>query len=625
VCGIAGFDSRGVNASVVANAMLKQMRRRGPDGSAWQAGGPWTLVHTRLAVVDLSDRVRYPMTNETGDLLLVFNGEIYNHQELRNKLIRSGHRFATQCDAEVLVHGYEEWGTGLFSRLSGMWAAALCDCKSGELLLTRDPLGIKPLVRTTRGRFAFGSDVFSLLVSGLAAGELDLAALNEFAAFHYVPHPFTGIAGVEQVEPGTLVRRMPDGVETVERWASRPFESPADAGSVSWEEAEDVLRGAVIRHLQADVPVGIHLSGGLDSALILHYAVEAGAHPTAFTIGFAGHGFYDETAAAAAMARRYGVPHETAAIDADFLSVIPEIGDAYDVPFGDPSAVATLALARMTRQTATVALSGTGGDDLFAGYYRHRAHHLRSAVAAIPRPLRQWLGRHSARRGGARGSVAKLGRSYLVRIAQASGTGPAEQYLSIVGGATTTDGLAAFIERPDLAAATAAVAERHRLSEAGGVWLDAIQRFEISTYLANDLLVKEDRASMAYGLESRVPMLDREMVGLAQRTPVEQRAGLTSGKRLLRELGRVRLGASFVRGRKRGFALPLEDLFSGSWRAGGIEWFSSSDSEVVDRAGVAELIRVGGGCANDIWALAALCAWEERVKRAGAAGATAAS
>lgn len=610
-----------MSASAVSDVLLGQMQQRGPDGSAWQTGGPWALAQTRLAVVDLSDRVHYPMTNEAGDLLLVFNGEIYNHTELRNALLRRGHGFATQCDAEVMIHGYEEWGAGIFSRLSGMWAAALCDCKSGELLLTRDPLGIKPLVRTTSGRFAFGSDVLSLVMAGLTAGELDRAALDEFAAFHYVPHPRTGIIGVEQVEPGTLVRRMPDGAETVERWASRPFESPADVGPVGWEEAEDVLRGAVARQLEADVPVGIHLSGGLDSALILHYAVELGAHPTAFTIGFVGHGYYDETAAAAAMARRYGVPHETAAIDSDFFSVIAEIGDAYDMPFGDPSAVATLALARLTRQGATVALSGTGGDDLFAGYYRHRAHHLRRAAAAIPRPLRRWLGRSSVRRGGERRSVARLGRSYLARIAQASGTGSVEQYLSIVGRATTADGLETFIDRPDLTAATAAVAERHCLCEAGGAWLDIMQRFEMRTYLASDLLVKEDRASMAHGLESRVPMLDREMIGLAERTPVEQRATLISGKRLLRELGRTRLGAGRERGRKRGFAVPLEDLFAGSWRDGGIDWFSSCGSEIVDRARVAELIRVGGRCADDIWALAALCVWEERVKRARAAGA----
>jgi asparagine synthase (glutamine-hydrolysing) len=610
-----------MNASAVSDVLLEQMRRRGPDGSGWQAGGPWALAQTRLAVVDLSDRVHYPMTNEAGNLLLVFNGEIYNHKELRNTLLRGGHRFATQCDAEVVIHGYEEWGAGIFSRLQGMWAAALCDCKSGELLLTRDPLGIKPLIRTTSGRFAFGSDALSLIAAGLTAGKLDPAALNEFAAFHYVPHPRTGIIGVEQVEPGTLIRRMPDGAETIERWANRPFENPAHVGPVSWEEAEDVLRGAVACHLQADVPVGIHLSGGLDSALILHYAVELGARPTAFTIGFVGHGYYDETAAAATMARSYGVPHETAAVDTNFFSVIAEIGDAYDMPFGDASAVATLALARLTRQGATVALSGTGGDDLFAGYYRHRAHHLRRAVTVVPRPLRQWVGQSSARRGGERRSVARLGKSYLARIAQAGGTGSVEQYLSIVGTATTTAGLEAFVDRPDIAAAAAAVAERHHLCEGGGAWLDTMQRFEMSTYLAGDLLVKEDRASMAYGLESRVPMLDREMVELAERTPVEQRAALTSGKRLLRELGRVRLGTRRELGRKRGFAVPLEDLFAGSWRDGGIDWFSSCGSEIVDRARAADLIRAGERCANDIWALAALCVWEERVKRARAAGA----
>ena len=321
MCGIAGFERRSHDGREMAEVALECLANRGPDGGWWHEAGAWVLAQTRLAVIDLSERVRYPMPNETRDVWLVFNGEVYNHHELRAELRRRGHQFATRCDAEVLVHGYEEWGTGVYGRLRGMWAAAIVDERTGTLLLARDALGIKPLVRTTRGRFGFASDALTLIRTGLSAGDIDQEAVDAYLAFHYVPEPGTGLGDVEHVEPGTYVRRDHDGTETVRRWALPPFQTTYAGERIDVDEADGVLRDAVARQLEADVNVGVFLSGGIDSALIMNYAVEAGARPVAIAIGFAGSGGYDEAAAANKLCVELGVRHVIEDFDPRFGGV----------------------------------------------------------------------------------------------------------------------------------------------------------------------------------------------------------------------------------------------------------------------------------------------------------------
>jgi asparagine synthase (glutamine-hydrolysing) len=613
MCGIAGFEINGVDTPAASAALLDALAARGPDGSWLAVRGSFALVETRLAVIDLSDEVVYPMANESGDVHLVFNGEIYDHHVLRDELEGRGHRFRTLCDAEVVLHGYEQWGVDVFPRLNGMFALAIVDDRRDDVLLARDRLGIKPLVRTTGRRFAFASDAIALVAAGLSAGEIDLAAVRAFAAFHYVPPPATGIADIAQVAPGTAIRRRRDGTEEQIVWAETPFAEAVQDGDVTLDEAEEALLSSVRRQLVADVGVGVFLSGGLDSTLVLCAAVALGAHPEAFSLGFPGHGDYDETAAASRVARTLGVPHHVAEFTASFDEALNAVADAYDAPFADASAIATIQLAKLARAHVTVALSGTGGDDLFAGYYRHRAHRVRSLFERVPAVVRRM--RPTFGQGRARGSRMRLLGSYLARLAEAGGRTDVDQYLALVGNLSSPAGLAALRFSSEPPETAAQIAERFGFEEPlSPTQLRAIQRFELRTYLPGDLLYKEDRATMAVGLEGRVPLLDDALVELAERTPEHRMMSLRHGKIILRDLA-GRFGAPLT-GLKRGFAVPLGAYFAGPWRGDAREWFTSAETDLVERDAAVRLLDEHEPPASDLWMLAILAAWENRLKRA---------
>jgi asparagine synthase (glutamine-hydrolysing) len=614
MCGIAGWEAQ-LGTSVPAEAALGAMRHRGPDGGWTRRHGSWELVQTRLAVIDLSPDVRYPMLSEDGEIALLFNGEIYNHRELQRELTGRGHTFATSCDAEVVLHGWEQWGAALFPRLNGMWAFALADRRTGKLVLARDRFGIKPLVRTVGGRFAFASDARTLVRCGLSLGSLNHEAIAAYAAFHYVPEPHTGVAGIEQIPPGHYLERdAGGGGERLSRWARPLFAPDRRVDPVPVEEAEAVLLDAVSRQLVADVPVGVFLSGGTDSALMLSLAVEAGARPLAFTLGFAGHGGYDETQAAMHTARRFGVPHRVEALDLDLDSVLARHAAAYDTPFADSSAIATLPLAARARAEVTVALSGTGGDDLFAGYYRHRLPWFHASARRLPRPLLDRLARLDPARGAERSTRSSLARSYAIRLAESARQDLAEAYLTLLTSGTSARALAALPEL-DVRGAARRVAARNGLFTATRPDLDALQRFELATYLPGDLLVKEDRATMAYSLEARVPLLDEVVARLADRAPGTQRASMRLGKRLLHDVARKR-GLLSRRAPKRGFAVPLGDLFAGKWNAPARAALCGAESDLVDGHVAAPLLdqpRVHGA---DVWMLLALATWERELRAA---------
>jgi asparagine synthase (glutamine-hydrolysing) len=615
VCGIAGFDVNGLDVPATSAALIRALTPRGPDGSWSAVRGSLALVETRLAVIDLSDDVVYPMQNESGDVHLVFNGEIYDHEVLRKELEARGHRFRTRCDAEVVLHGWEEWGVDVFPRLNGMFALAILDERSGDIVLARDRLGIKPLVRTTGSRFAFSSDAIALVEAGLSSGEIDLAALRSFVAFQYVVPPATGIADVIQVPPGTAVCRRRDGTEREVLWAETPFSRARSDGAATVDEANEALLDAVRRQLIADVEVGVFLSGGLDSTLVLSAAAALGARPQAFSLGFAGQGDYDEAGTAAHVAKRLGVPHHVTQFSASFGGAVESIARAYDTPFADASAAALIALAAFSRERVTVALSGTGGDDLFAGYYRHRAHRLRPLIARLPARLLAAARRASVAQGEARVSRRRLFGSYAARIAAAGAGTDVEQYLALVGNLTSRRGLEAVRFHVDPADTASEVARRFGFEEPlFPTPLTTIQRFELRTYLPGDLLCKEDRATMAVGLEGRVPLLDNELVALAERTPEDRVMSLRRGKIILRELAK-RYGVPTA-SLKRGFAVPLAAYFAGPWRVEAREWFGSIESELVDGEAVVRLLGESPAPVTDLWMVATLAAWEERLKRA---------
>jgi asparagine synthase (glutamine-hydrolysing) len=618
MCGIAGFVRPGA-AAAVARSLEESLARRGPDGSWAARRGDVSLVQTRLAVIDLSPEVSYPMPNESEDVWLLFNGEIYGYQAVRRRLEALGHRFRTACDAEVVVHAYEEWGAGCFAHLNGMFAVAILDERSGDLLLARDRFGIKPLVHTTGHTFAFSSDALSLVESGLVDGAIDMDAVEEFLQFHYVPPPKTGLEGVVSLEPGTTLVRERGGRVTTLHWAPRVFEGRAipEGRAAGIEDLDRAMAEAVERQLVADVGVGVFLSSGIDSALLLSYAVSAGHRPLAFTVGFAGYGDYDEARRAAEVASRLGVEHHVDQFEIGFADALELVSRAFDTPLADASAIPTLLLARMARELVTVALSGTGGDELFAGYYRHRAHRIRPFATRLPKPARTALMAMAPRDAAPRRSSIQAARSYLARLAAAGAGDFAEQYLDLVTRDPSPAAQACLRFRADAAAAREAPAKRYALGDDHvGRPLDAVQEFDLKTYLPGDILVKEDRATMYSSLEARVPFLDDAVVDIAQRIPPAERASLFVGKKPLRELASQRLGAAQVTWQKRGFAVPLGQLLSGPWTEEARSWFQSLESSLVDGGRVCDELTRPNVDPTEIWALAVLGAWEQRLAEA---------
>ena len=618
MCGIAGFVHPG-SCQDVADALARCLAPRGPDGHwVWQRGDV-SLVQTRLAVIDLSANVTYPMPNESGDVWLLFNGEIYGHDAVRQDLQRLGHRFRTSCDAEVVVHAYEEWGVQCLRRLNGMFALAILDERNDELVLARDRFGIKPLVYTTRESFAFSSDAMSMVESGLVDGAIDLSAVEEFVHFHYVPPPKTGLDGVSSVGPGTALIRQRDGrLETV-RWAPPAFvhSAPPENGGPRLADLDEAIAGAVERQLVADVDVGVFLSGGIDSTLLLSYAISAGRRPVAFTIGFAGFGDYDESRRASELALRLGVDHHVEQFDIGFADALGLVSGAFDTPLADASAIATLLLADMARRTVTVALSGTGGDELFAGYYRHRAHRLRPFATHMPATVKGALARIYPSGAGSHRSSFLVGRSYLARIASAGGADFAEQYVELLAGQISSTAQAALRFDVDGRGVRTAVAARHSLTnDRTGNVLDIVQGFDVDTYLPGDVLLKEDRATMYSSLEARVPFLDQAVVDIAQKIPPADRASLLVGKKPLRKLASTKLGGTHLPWQKRGFAVPLNALLKGKWKGEARSWFDAMDSYLVDGLVVRDALGHDGLRAPEVWALAVLGAWESRLEQA---------
>ena len=453
----------------------------------------------------------------------------------------------------------------------------------------------------------------ALVAAGLSRGERDLDAIDEYLAFHYIPPPLTGVTDVEALPPGTFIRRSADGAEQEGTWSQPRF---GEGGAVTALDLDDILGAAVARQLRADVPVGVFLSGGLDSSLLLSYAAAAGAKPHAFTLTFSGHGDYDESQTASRLAEHYAVPHDLVALDFDFSNAVDAVSRAYDVPIADPSAIATLKLAEHARQHVTVALTGTGGDDLFAGYYRHRAHLLHRYIKRLPLGR---IARLDPGRGRERRSRRALARSYLVRLAAGAAQNGWEQYLSVVGASTSVQALGAMRRQPlEMSAVRQRVLRRHDPGSPVAT-LDAIQEFELATYLDGNLMVKEDRATMAVVWKDACRYLMTVSTGSRRPRPF----GSAQRSRGARSCCVTSLGTGFLEaGLANGNAALLFrwPIFSavrgGMTRSGG--WVNISRSSSTPPS-CGDLVPQPDR-AYDVWALTVLCAWDERLRAARRAG-----
>jgi asparagine synthase (glutamine-hydrolysing) len=370
MCGICGIASiRGAVDPDRLRRMSETLHHRGPDSEGTHLDGRAGIAARRLAIIDLTGGDQ-PIANEDGRVVVVQNGEIYNYRELMRELERSGHRFRTRCDTEVLVHGYEQWGTRLWERLRGMFAVAVWDAREQRLVLARDRFGIKPLYyRDVDGELSFASEL-----DALPKGEIDLDALEGFLAFNVVPAPLSIFRDIRKLPPGHVLTWR-DGATAIERYA-RPGPLPARHGEDEAELVEECrarLRDSVEAHLIADVPVGVLLSGGVDSGALAALAAEASSEPVrTFSIGFEEASF-DELDGARAVAERYGTTHRELTLRPDAALLLPALADAFDEPFADSSALPTYLVSKLAAEDVKVALSGEGGDELFGGYYTYVA------------------------------------------------------------------------------------------------------------------------------------------------------------------------------------------------------------------------------------------------------------
>jgi asparagine synthase (glutamine-hydrolysing) len=569
MCGIVGIVSNTPQAQRAWLAIGRDaMTHRGPDdaGEWWSADGRVGLAQRRLAIIDLSPAGHQPMHDASGALSIVFNGEIYNFTDLRDELIAKGHGFRSHSDTEVILAAYREWGTECLARFNGMFAFALFDARQQTVFLARDRAGEKPLFyHQANGVLRFASELKALLADPALPRRIDPEALDCYLAMGYVPGERCMLQGFNKLPPAhALLFDLQTGQAKIWRYWQLPeleatSSRPVDEAALL-DELEALLEDAVCRQMVADVPVGVLLSGGVDSSLITAMAVRSSNHVQTFTIGFPGHGKLDETEHARLIASHFGTLHTELMAEDATADLLPRLARQFDEPMVDSSMIPTFLVSQLVRQHCTVALGGDGGDELFGGYGHYsRLQWMQRKLGSIPRPL-------------------------LNGIALA-----AEKLLPVgVKGRNWLQGLGVDLDKGlPLIASCFDATTRGRLLAARSGWhaqaedvlrsrvqvhpdlLQRATRMDFANYLAEDILVKVDRASMLNSLELRAPLLDYRLIEFAfGKVPSHLKATAQDKKILLKRLTARVLPPEFDRQRKQGFSIPLAEwLKGGAFRA----------------------------------------------------------
>jgi asparagine synthase (glutamine-hydrolysing) len=540
--------------------MLRTLVHRGPDGSGVYLDTEAALGHVRLSIIDLGTGAQ-PMTNEDETVWIVFNGEIYNYRQLRERLMARGHVFRTHSDTEVIVHLYEEYGPACVRELQGMFALAIWDRNKRRLFAARDRVGIKPFYfsETPRG-FVFGSELKALLTQPSVCREVSLPAVRTFLDFGYLPGEATLFRSIRKLLPGHCLT-VEAGVTTVSQYWDLHFSVPASTGSFedACDELHTLLGEAVRDHMIADVPVGVLLSGGVDSSAVLSFAAEAaGRRVQTFTVGFGGGGVVDERPYARLMAQRIGAEHhETSVVAEDFWQFLPTYVRHMEEPVCEPPAVALHFVTRLARQHGLkVLLSGEGGDEAFAGYSTYPNMVMLKRWEAAMGPLAGVAGRATA------GIGRLFGSDRLMRYGTAMGRPLACHYFSRAAG----PGGFFFREAerffdPQFLRATAAVSpadhiRRELAAVAGQPLVNQMLYIDSKTWLPDDLLVKADKITMANSVELRVPLLDHRLLEFAARLPVDFKMRGRETKRILKAATAARVPSEIRNRPKAGFPVP---------------------------------------------------------------------
>ncbi len=610
IAGVAGAEDQG-RAELIVRRMLKAEARRGPDGEGVQTWPGAVLGHRRLSIFDLSEAGRQPMLSGDGAVGVVFNGAIYNFRDLRRELEQRGRRFRSQTDTEVLVHGYLEWGIDeLVARLRGMFAFGLWDALQERLWLVRDRLGVKPLIFSLDEKvIAFASTV-PALASGGFGHEIDDLAVAEFLEFGFVSDDRSIYREAAKLAAGSILEWSRGTARVREYWRAPVAPSRLSIGfEEAVEETERLFLAAVERRLAADVPVGALLSGGVDSSLVCWGISKLGADITAYTVGTPGSET-DETADAVATATSLKIRHRVLPLSASDNALLDDLTAAYGEPFASGSALGMLRVSQAIRESATVVLTGDGGDDVFLGY--------------------PWLRLYLRTQGAARLIPELVARAWRAARSLIPAWGPARRVRSLVN--FVTGGLGAVVEaRPGLPALAhrgilgdrlrlLAIPERsipESIESARnllGEYLEYAQRH----HFVGEFLPKVDGGAMYHALEARAPFLDQELWEFAASLPFEIRLRNGELKAVLREIARRRIGDRIARGRKRGFGVPVEQWLAGRWNVEATALFEDS---MLERAGYIhgeaarrELVRARerGVAPPPLWHLVVLERWLRR-------------
>jgi asparagine synthase (glutamine-hydrolysing) len=541
---------------VTIRGMTRTIAHRGPDDEGYYVAGPVGLGFRRLSIIDLAGG-HQPMFDSEESVSVIFNGEIYNFNELRAELEQRGHRFRTNSDTEVIVHGYKEWGTDVFNHLNGMFGLAIWDLRRERLVVARDAMGIKLIYyRIANGCFTFGSEVRAVLAAEDCSPNIDPIALNLFLRFRYTPSPLTIFQGIRKLASGTMLV-IEKGECREERWYNYtplPFAGKKDDREAT-EELLALYRGAVKRHLLSDVPVGLLLSGGVDSGLLLALMNEQGGPWLAYTVGYEDSFKDDELSDAAETARLLGARHITVRLNQrEFETALPRIVESLEEPIASSSIVPMYFVSQRAREDVKVALIGQGPDELFGGYTRHLGVHYGDWWRRLPRPLRLSLG--SAVNQLPRNETLKRG-IYSLGIADR-----ARRYQNVFSIAPEDQIESLFRDGvlPDRRSAelfdywNTLLPQMEHLDELGG-----FQLIEIRSSLPDELLMYADKLSMAHSLEVRVPYLDRTVVEYAQRMDASFKVRNGSRKWLHRRVCEKFLPPQFLQRKKRGFAVNVVD------------------------------------------------------------------
>ncbi|OLC56042.1 MAG: asparagine synthase (glutamine-hydrolyzing) [Acidobacteria bacterium 13_1_40CM_4_69_4] len=556
IAGIVGLDGRPVEGSEV-RSMCAVMAHRGPDDEGLYLGPGAGLGMRRLSIIDLESG-HQPLSNEDGTVWAVCNGEIYNFREVRGELERLGHVFYTGSDSETIVHLYEEHGAACVQKLRGMFALAVWDERRRQLLLARDRLGIKPLYYAEAdGRLIFASELKAVLQAPWVERRLSWGAVGHLFTFLCTPARDSIVDGVRKLEPGHLLIAAAGRPIRIERYWEVRFEPAAGGSEEDFAQGlRERLQESVRLHLASDVPLGAFLSGGIDSSAVVASMARLSPAPVkTFSIGFVEEDF-NELRHARRVAAQFGTEHHELIVTPDVLGIVDDIAWFLDEPFGDSSALPTYVVSKLASEFVTVALSGDGGDELFAGYDKYLVEERERRHEVLPGPLRRALG-----------TLARLmpdgmrGRNLLHHVSLAG----ADRYLD----ASTLFRAAQkrALLRPDaferMSREDPWRTEAECLARVEGHWLSALQYLDLKSYLPLDILTKVDRMSMAHGLEVRVPLLDHPLVEFAATIPADLKLRHGVTKSIFKRAMRGVLPDAVIDRQKQGFAVPLGRWFRG--------------------------------------------------------------